>query len=114
MREQLEAHQLQLEKVNRYLEEIEKRRLKEEEEAKKKRELGDSIVLDNSDKRDKVRQFMDDERKVREFRLAYRSSRYGYLSTDYHSKCDNIGATLSLIKTTGGKTIGGYSRANWD
>lgn len=114
MREQLEAHQLQLEKVNRYLEEIEKKRLKEEEEAKKKRELGDSIVLDNSDKRDKVRQFMDDERKVREFRLAYRASRDGYQSTDFHRKCDNIGATLSLIKTTGGKTIGGYSKASWD
>jgi TLD len=72
------------------------------------------VVLDNSDKREKVRKFMDDEQKVKEFKLAYRASKDGYYSSDFHRKCDNIGPTLSLIKTTHGKTIGGYSKANWD
>lgn len=52
--------------------------MKEEEESNKRRELGDSLVLDTSDKREKVRKFMDEERKVREFILAYRASRDGY------------------------------------
>jgi hypothetical protein len=78
MREQLEAHSAHIEKINKYLADLEEKRLKEEEEAKKRRELGDSLVLDNSDKREKVRKFVDDEQKVKEFKLAYRASRDGY------------------------------------
>ena len=88
--------------------------MKEEEEAKKRRELGDSLVLDNSDKREKVRKIVDDEQKVKEFKLAYRGSRDRFLSSDFHRKCDNIGPNLSLIKTSHGKTIGGYSKASLD
>ena len=51
MRDQLESNSAHIEKINKYLAEIEEKRLKEEEEAKKRRELGDSLVLDNSDKR---------------------------------------------------------------
>ena len=61
-----------------------------------------------------MRKFVDDESKVKEFKLAYRGSRDGYLSSDFHRKCDNIGPTLSLIRTSHGKTLGGYSRASWD
>jgi ATP-dependent RNA circularization protein (DNA/RNA ligase family) len=57
---------------------IEEKRLKDEEISKKKRELGDSLILDNSDKREKVRNFVDDEQKVKEFKIAYRASRDGY------------------------------------
>ena len=78
MREQLETHSALIEKINKYLADLEEKRQKEEEAVKKRRELGDSLVLDNSDKREKVRKFVDDEQKVKEFKLAYRATRDGY------------------------------------
>ena len=48
---------------------------------------------------------MDDEQKVKKFKLAYRGSRDGFLSSDFHRKCDNIGPNLSLIKTSHGKLL---------
>ncbi|KAL3772219.1 LOW QUALITY PROTEIN: hypothetical protein ACHAW5_009366 [Stephanodiscus triporus] len=43
--------------------------------------------------------------------LLYQGSRDGLSSSAFHSKCDNKGCTLTVIETTCGKVIGGYSKA---
>ena len=45
--------------------------------------------------------------------LLYRASRDGWISSDFHSKCDYKGPTLTVIKCTGGYVFGGYANAAW-
>ncbi len=45
--------------------------------------------------------------------LVYRASRDGWCATDFHSKCDNNGATVTVIKSTGGYVLGGYADLPW-
>ena len=45
--------------------------------------------------------------------LLYRASRDGWDSNHFHSKCDNKGPTLTVIKCTGGYVFGGYAHAAW-
>jgi hypothetical protein len=46
--------------------------------------------------------------------LLYRGTRDGLSHTDFHRMCDNEGHTITLVETTCGKIIGGYSNADWD
>jgi len=48
-----------------------------------------------------------------EFSLLYRSSRDGVSGADFHSKCDDQGCTLTVIETTDGFVLGGYSNNPW-
>ncbi len=45
--------------------------------------------------------------------LLYRASRDGWRATDFHLKCDNQGATVTVIKSTGGYVFGGYADLPW-
>jgi hypothetical protein len=45
--------------------------------------------------------------------LLYQGSRDGLSASAFHTKCDNKGCTLTIIETTDGKVIGGYSNASW-
>ena len=45
--------------------------------------------------------------------LLFRSSVDGKSVDNFHSKCDNKGPTLSIIETTEGHIVGGYSCAPW-
>jgi hypothetical protein len=45
--------------------------------------------------------------------LLYRASRDGWQCQDFHSRCDNKGATVTVIKCTGGFVFGGYADASW-
>ncbi|KAL7522127.1 hypothetical protein ACHAWX_006817 [Stephanocyclus meneghinianus] len=45
--------------------------------------------------------------------LLYRSSRDGRCDSTFHSKCDNKGATLTVIMTTEGHIVGAYSDVDW-
>ena len=49
----------------------------------------------------------------KEMILEYRGSIDGYLSTDFHRKCDGVANTLSVIKTTEGNIIGGFTTIPW-
>ena len=44
----------------------------------------------------------------------YRGSRDGWMSKDFHSLCDNKGATITLIKTDDGWVCGGFTSLSWD
>ena len=45
--------------------------------------------------------------------LLFRTNVDGDSSSTFHSKCDNKGATISFVKTTAGKRIGGFSSIPW-
>ena len=47
------------------------------------------------------------------FRLLYRLSRDGKDSQSFHSKCNNKGPTITIIETTDGHIVGGYSNVSW-
>jgi hypothetical protein len=46
--------------------------------------------------------------------LLYRGSRDGFGVSDFHAKCDNKGATLTIVKSTEGCIFGGYSDQSWE
>jgi hypothetical protein len=43
--------------------------------------------------------------------MLYRGSEHGWKYKDFHSRCDNKGATISLFKVKDGHCIGGYTKA---
>ena len=52
--------------------------------------------------------------------LLYRASRDGWKGMDFHSRCDNKGATITVIKRTDqsgnvlGRIFGGYADVDWN
>jgi hypothetical protein len=51
--------------------------------------------------------------KSQEWKLLYRASIDGFLSKDFHSKCDRIENTLTVIKSESGNVFGGYTNKAW-
>lgn len=47
-------------------------------------------------------------------KLLYRATRDGFLARNFHSKCDNIQNTLTIIKSSNGNIFGGFTTAKWD
>lgn len=46
--------------------------------------------------------------------LKYRASSDGFKGTDFHSKCDGVENTLTVIKTTSGNVFGGFAEQAWN
>eukprot|EP00568_Trieres_chinensis_P014470 CAMPEP_0183327114 /NCGR_PEP_ID=MMETSP0160_2-20130417/83594_1 /TAXON_ID=2839 ORGANISM="Odontella Sinensis, Strain Grunow 1884" /NCGR_SAMPLE_ID=MMETSP0160_2 /ASSEMBLY_ACC=CAM_ASM_000250 /LENGTH=520 /DNA_ID=CAMNT_0025495227 /DNA_START=291 /DNA_END=1849 /DNA_ORIENTATION=- len=46
-------------------------------------------------------------------KLLYRASHDGWGSNIFHEKCDNRGATLTVVQSTGGYVFGGYADESW-
>ena len=46
--------------------------------------------------------------------LLYRGSRDGWTGKDFHSRCDDKGATISLYKIKDGSCFGGFTNESWD
>jgi len=49
-----------------------------------------------------------------ELKLLYRGSRDGFGASDFHAKCDNKGATVTVIKDVGGYLFGGFVDKPWN
>ena len=47
------------------------------------------------------------------FTLLYRGSRDGWRPKDFHDRCDNKGATVTVIKSSKGRISGGYTQLSW-
>ena len=45
--------------------------------------------------------------------LKYRASRDGFKATDFHSHCDGIAKTLTIIKAKSGNIFGGFTEQEW-
>ena len=46
--------------------------------------------------------------------LIYRATTDGFAATTFHSKCDNKGPNISIIKSESGYIFGGYTSLSWD
>jgi len=46
-------------------------------------------------------------------KLIYRATRDGFNSSSFHSKCDRISNTVTIIKTTSNSVFGGFTSAAW-
>jgi hypothetical protein len=51
--------------------------------------------------------------KDQKWDLKYRASRDGFKSTDFHSHCDGIPNTLTVIKAKSGNIFGGFTEQEW-
>jgi len=45
--------------------------------------------------------------------LKYRASRDGFKASDFHSHCDGIAKTLTIIKAKSGNIFGGFTEQEW-
>jgi TLD len=46
--------------------------------------------------------------------LLYSATRDGFSASAFHTKCDNKGPTVVVIKSANGNLFGGYAAASWD
>ena len=51
--------------------------------------------------------------KFSEGNLLYRASRDGFTASAFHSRCDGIADTVTIIKTNSNYVFGGYTAAKW-
>jgi hypothetical protein len=49
-----------------------------------------------------------------EVKLIYRASIDGFAASSFHSKCDNISNTVTIIETISNSVFGGYTSAKWE
>ncbi len=45
--------------------------------------------------------------------LVYRASYHGFSAKEFHSKCDGISRTLTIVKSSKGNVFGGYTECAW-
>jgi len=79
-----------------------------------KGQIDDSDIITNSAHASLLHGWLKEDGSDGEFHLLYRSSRDGLSGKKFHSKCDLKGCTLSVIETTDGLIIGGYSNESWE
>jgi hypothetical protein len=73
----------------------------------------DSVILDDS----KLKKDLVNLSKClleTKWKLVYRGTRDGMNCESFHSKCDSIKNTLTLIKADNGHILGGYTNQEWD
>ena len=74
----------------------------------------DSKILQESNKNDEFCKILKDWTKSNKLELLYRGSRDGSTSKDFHSRCDNKGATICLYKNDKNFIFGGYNPVSWN
>ncbi|KAL7546934.1 hypothetical protein ACHAWF_010264 [Thalassiosira exigua] len=61
-----------------------------------------------------LRDWLKEDGADGKFNLLYRSSRDGLSSYEFHNHCDFKGCTLTIVETTDGYILGGYSNTPWE
>lgn len=86
--------------------------LKEKENREDMKGFEKTIIKNNSEA-EKLMKWVcpNNERKVK---LIYKATPEENTRDDFHRKCDNKGATLTIIETTKGRRFGGYTSVCWD
>ena len=51
--------------------------------------------------------------KEQKWKLIYSGSKHGFKSPDFHSRCDSVKNTVTIIKTTDDYVFGGYTDEAW-
>ena len=75
------------------------------------RGLRESTILTNVEYRKILKGWLP-EVLVGEWRLLFRASRDGFTASGFHSKCDNKGPTITVVKS-GANIFGGFTEKPW-
>eukprot|EP00588_Corethron_pennatum_P027358 CAMPEP_0194312080 /NCGR_PEP_ID=MMETSP0171-20130528/9001_1 /TAXON_ID=218684 /ORGANISM="Corethron pennatum, Strain L29A3" /LENGTH=601 /DNA_ID=CAMNT_0039066451 /DNA_START=172 /DNA_END=1977 /DNA_ORIENTATION=+ len=73
----------------------------------------DSIILKEEEYQRELYKFLDVDNLDGNLELLYRGSRDGYSGSTFHEKCNNQGATVTVIKSTEGFVFGGFADLPW-
>jgi len=76
--------------------------------------LVDSVVLSREEERCICSWVADHKAQSVKLELLYRASRDGWKATDFHSRCDGKGSTVTAITTTCGNVFGGFADVAWN
>ncbi|CAH3165577.1 unnamed protein product [Porites evermanni] len=71
----------------------------------------ETVILTNEEHRRVMKSWLPEAMKG-EWRLLFRASRDGFAASAFHSKCDNKGPTITVVKS-GGNIFGGFSENAW-
>ncbi len=72
----------------------------------------DSAILDNNNK--KAINILCNLPSVKQWKLQYRATRDGFTAQNFHTKCDTVANTLTVVKSTNGNIFGGFTEKAWD
>ena len=73
--------------------------------------FAESIILTNVEEQRVLRSWLP-EAMAGGWRLLFRASRDGYAASVFHSKCDNKGPTVTVVKSRG-NIFGGFTEESW-
>ena len=73
--------------------------------------FAESAILINEDHRRVLKGWLP-AALLGEWRLLFRASRVGFAASAFHSKCDNKGPTITVVKS-GGNIFGGFTKTSW-
>ena len=73
------------------------------------KEFEESVILTNEEHRRVLKTWLPIKS---EWRLLFRASRDGFAALAFHSKCDNKGPTVTVVKS-GGNIFGGFTGNAW-
>ena len=100
--------------IKERISELEKKvnKLLNEKENKDELKGFENTIIKNKEEANKILKWIcpNNERKVK---LLYKATPEENTNDDFHRKCDNKGATVTLIETTKGRRFGGYTSLNW-
>ena len=71
----------------------------------------ESVILTNGEHRRVLKSWLPETMKG-EWRLLFRASRDGFDASAFHSKCDNKGPTITVVKS-GENSFGGFTETAW-
>jgi len=72
--------------------------------------INDSKIINSEELKSKVKSLLPPTAK---FMNLYRASRDGKSAIDFHSRCDNKGPTITIVKSENGTIFGGYTDISW-
>ena len=90
----------------------EKEKEREREQEKKHLDL-DSNILNDAQKKNKIKEFISPNQKIKA-ELKYRLTRDGNSFDTFHKLCDNISPNLLLIKDNKNNIFGGFTKVTWE
>ena len=71
----------------------------------------ETVILTNEEHRRVMKSWLPEAMKG-EWRLLFRASRDGFAASAFHSKCDNKGPTITVVKSRG-NIFGGFTEKAW-
>ena len=97
------------------LKQINENRDKKEKEKEKLSYLqNNSTIIKNDPEKEKaIRNWINPNKEILEFKLLFKMSKDGYNCEDFHRCCDNKGETLLLFETDKNYKFGAYTPLNW-